>query len=118
MRLSGLCGFVRAAAVRGRFPLYDPSDREKSPVRLRTRLCDLLRSLRPDLNEIDERLGRLFQSLSRVELQLAMKIVAAGEKVRRRQSTSRQVRAVCAAADRGDLGRDARSFARLDRVIG
>jgi hypothetical protein len=69
-----LCGLLPFAAV---FGYMTKAIEKKSPVRLRMRLCDLLRSLCPDLHEIHERLGRLFQSLSRVELQLAVKIVSA-----------------------------------------
>ena len=56
-------------------------------------ICEIcvqwLTLLREDLDQVDQRLSRFFQSASRVEFQLTVKVAAAREKVWRRQSLKR-----------------------------
>src|SRR5262245_37170265 len=65
-----------------------------------------------------ERLRRLFQMPAGVELELAVEILAAGEDVRPRQASNRQLRAVRAAADRARRRREPGPARRLERELG
>src|SRR6185437_15029641 len=77
-----------------------------------------LSSLGDELDEVHERLGRLLETAPRVEFQLAVKLVATREDVGARQAAERETRAIGAAADRLQKGREAGAPRGIERVLG
>lgn len=55
-----------------------------------TYVCLVLTFLSPDLHKVHERLGRLLETFPRIEFELPVKIMSAGEEVRSRQTPSGQ----------------------------
>src|SRR5690606_12822155 len=77
----------------------------------------LLRFFRPYLNKVHERFGRFLKAFARIEFELAVEIMSAGEKIRRRQISERQIRSIGSAADRAKFGIDAGAFRGFDRIV-
>src|SRR6185312_1774052 len=76
------------------------------------------RSLGDELHQMQQGLCGLLQPAARVELQLAVELVAAGEDVGARESAERQLGPVRAAADRLREGREPGASRRLQCVLG
>src|SRR6476469_1259283 len=69
-----------------------------------------------DLYQVHQSLGRLLESTTRVEFDLAVKVVAAGEDVRARQAAERELRAIRAAPNGKHEGLDAGATRCLEGV--
>src|SRR5450432_1855636 len=73
---------------------------------------------REDLDKVDQCLGGLFNSTTKIEFQLAVKVLAAGENIGTGQAAKGEIRTIGAAANRSGEWLQTCAPRRFERIVG